>query len=86
MAASESPALLEDVVADRDRLLTALRRLPYGQRAVIVLRYWYQLSEQETAYALGNSAGTIKSQASRALARLRDELRSDLLPASPEEY
>jgi RNA polymerase sigma-70 factor (sigma-E family) len=82
----ESPALLDDVVADRDRLMRALRRLPYGQRAVIVLRYWHQLSEQETAHALGNSAGTIKSQASRALARLREELRSDLLPASPEEY
>jgi RNA polymerase sigma factor (sigma-70 family) len=66
--------------------MNVLRRLPYGQRAVIVLRYWHQLSEQETAHALGNSAGTIKSQASRALAQLREELSSDLLPASPEEY
>ena len=66
--------------------MKALRRLPYGQRAVIVLRYWHQLSEQETAHALGNSVGTIKSQGSRALARLREELRSDLLPANSEEY
>jgi RNA polymerase sigma-70 factor (sigma-E family) len=79
-------SLLDDVVADRDRLMKALRRLPYGQRAVIVLRYWHQLSEQETAHALGNSVGTIKSQGSRALARLREELRSDLLPANSEEY
>ena len=85
--ASRPPeSLLDDVVADRDRLMKALRRLPYGQRAVIVLRYWHQLSEQETAHALGNSVGTIKSQGSRALARLREELRSDLLPANSEEY
>jgi RNA polymerase sigma-70 factor (sigma-E family) len=82
----QAPTLLDDVVADRDRPRTALRRLPYGQRAVIVLRYWHQLSEQETAHALGNSVSTVKSQASRGLARLRAELRSDLLPASPEEH
>jgi RNA polymerase sigma-70 factor (sigma-E family) len=84
-APPESPALLDDVVADRDRLVRALLRLSYGQRAVIVLRYWHQLSEQETAAVLGNSAGTIKSQTSRALARLREVLMSDLLPANIEE-
>jgi RNA polymerase sigma-70 factor (sigma-E family) len=76
----EMPALLDDMVADRDRLVMALRRLPEGQRAVIVLRYWHQLSEPETAQVLGNSVGTVKSQAARALARLRHELESDLLP------
>ncbi len=76
----EMPALLDDLVADRDRLVQALRRLPPGQRAVIVLRYWHQLSEPETAQVLGNSVGTVKSQAARALARLRHELESDLLP------
>jgi RNA polymerase sigma-70 factor (sigma-E family) len=81
----EVPALLDDVVADRDRLIRALRRLPYGQRAVIVLRYWHQLSEQETAYALGNSVGTVKSQTSRALARLREELQTDLIPVNLKE-
>jgi RNA polymerase sigma-70 factor (sigma-E family) len=81
-----APALLEEVVADRDRLVRALRRLPYGQRAVIVLRFWHHLSEQETADALGNSVGTVKSQASRALRRLREELESDLLPVNPKEY
>jgi RNA polymerase sigma-70 factor (sigma-E family) len=80
-----APALFDDAFADRDRLVAALRRLPYGQRAVIVLRYWHQLSEQETADALGNSVGTVKSQASRALSRLREELASDLLPTSAKE-
>ncbi len=73
------PVLIDELVADRDRLTRALQRLPYGQRAVIVLRYWLQLSEQETADALGNSVGTVKSQASRALGRLRLDLQSDLL-------
>lgn len=74
---AEWPALLDDLVADRDRLVRALRRLPYGQRAVIVLRFWHQLSEPETAQVLGNTVGTVKSQASRALSRLRQELSSD---------
>ena len=60
----------------------ALLRLPHGQRAVVVLRFWLQLSEQETADALGNSVGTVKSQASRALGKLRQELQSDLLPVN----
>jgi RNA polymerase sigma-70 factor (sigma-E family) len=80
---AELPAAVDDMVADRDRLTRALLRLPYGQRAVVVLRFWHQLSEQETADALGNSVGTVKSQASRALGRLRQELQSDLLPVNP---
>jgi RNA polymerase sigma-70 factor (sigma-E family) len=79
--------LLDDVVADRDLVVRALQRLSHGQRAVIVLRYWHQLSEQETASALGNSVGTVKSQTSRALERLREYLASDLLPATtPKEH
>ena len=86
--AAEPPVALDDLVADRDRLIRALLRLPYGQRAVVVLRFWHQLSEQETADALGNSVGTVKSQASRALGKLRKELESDLLPVNqnPREY
>jgi RNA polymerase sigma factor (sigma-70 family) len=86
--ALDLPVPLDDQVADRDRLIRALLRLPYGQRAVIVLRYWLQLPEQETADVLGVSAGTVKSQASRALGRLRQDLQADLLPVNqnPREY
>jgi len=84
----EMPVRIDEMIADRDRLTKALAHLPYGQRAVIVLRFWHQLSERETADALGNSVGTVKSQASRALGRLRHELQSDLLPVNPnlKEY
>ena len=59
-------------MADRDQVLRALATLPARQRAVIVLRYLEDLSEAQTSAVLGCSAGTVKSQASRALARLRD--------------
>jgi RNA polymerase sigma-70 factor (sigma-E family) len=55
----------------RDALVRLLAQLPARQRSVIVLRYWEQLSEAETARVLGCSAGTVKSAASRGLARLR---------------
>lgn len=60
-----------DRFADADRLGTALAGLPPRMRAVLVLRYVEQLTEEETARALGCSKGTVKSQASRALAKLR---------------
>jgi RNA polymerase sigma-70 factor (sigma-E family) len=56
---------------DRDQLVRAIRALPYRQRAVVVLRFWHDLTEQQTAEALGIRAGTVKSQTSRALRRLR---------------
>jgi RNA polymerase sigma-70 factor (sigma-E family) len=60
-------------VDDRDALWRALGGLPRKQRAVLVLRYFEELSEAETAKVLGVSVGTVKSQASRALAKLRDD-------------
>lgn len=61
-------------------LWETVRSLPERQRAVVVLRYYEQLSEKEAAEALGVSVGTIKSQSSRALDTLRDHLgsRTDL--------
>ncbi|MFL6110893.1 MAG: SigE family RNA polymerase sigma factor [Catenulispora sp.] len=58
-------------LAQRSALMAALAGLPKRQRAVVVLRYWEDLSEREVADVLGVSPGTVKSQASRALARLR---------------
>ncbi|WP_445524649.1 SigE family RNA polymerase sigma factor [Streptomyces cyslabdanicus] len=56
---------------ERSALLAALAGLPPKQRAVIVMRYWEDLPEAEVAEILGCSPGTVKSQASKALAKLR---------------
>lgn len=57
--------------SDRDLLRSALAALPPRQRAVIVLRYYDDLTERQTAEALGIAVGTVKSQARDGLARLR---------------
>jgi RNA polymerase sigma-70 factor (sigma-E family) len=57
---------------ERDRLTRALARLPRQQRAVVVMRYYLDMSEQQAADALGCSVGTVKTQASRGLSRLRE--------------
>ncbi len=65
---------LEEVVAERDAVVAALRRLPVRQRAVIVLRYYDDLSESDVADLLGMAVGTVKSHTARGLERLRAEL------------
>ena len=66
---------------DRSVLMTALMRLPAGQRSVVLLRYWMNMTETEVAEALGCSVGNVKSQASRALAKLRvsEDLAEEIL-------
>ncbi len=64
-----------DVTAEvdlRDALVRILLQLPPRQRAVLVLRYWEELTEAETAAVLGWPEGTVKSAASRGLRRLRE--------------
>jgi RNA polymerase sigma-70 factor (sigma-E family) len=83
---ASGPAAEADVMAAvdlRDALIRVLRMLPPQQRTVIVLRYWEQLSEAETATVLGCSEGTVKSAASRGLRRMR-ELASPWLNATIE--
>lgn len=57
--------------AARVDMLRALARLPRGQRACVVLRYYDDLTERQVADALGISVGTVKSQTARGLAALR---------------
>ena len=74
MHAGDAAAVTGDhagAVADRDLLMRALAGLPKRQRTVLVLRYYSDLTELEIADVLGCSVGTVKSQASRGLARLR---------------
>jgi RNA polymerase sigma-70 factor (sigma-E family) len=61
-------------VAARDEVLKALGGLPARQRAVIVLRYYEDLSEQQAADVLGCSVGAVKSLANRAMVSLRGSL------------
>ena len=56
----------------RQALIAALDRLPPRQRAVVVLRYFADQTETQTAAAMGCSVGAVKAHASKALARLRD--------------
>lgn len=63
-----------DDLGDRDELIRTLQRLPDRQRLAVVLRYYEQLSEAETAEVMGIGVGGVKSQTSRGLARLKEEL------------
>jgi RNA polymerase sigma-70 factor (sigma-E family) len=66
-----------EAVEDRLALSALLAGLPPRRRAVLVLRYCCDLSVEETAQALNCSAGTVTSQAARALATLRERLSAD---------
>ncbi len=70
-----------EAVAQRDELLSALDRLPARTRTILVLRYWLDYSEADTAAMLGSSIGSVKSQSSRGLAKLRSRLTGQEVPA-----
>jgi RNA polymerase sigma-70 factor (sigma-E family) len=65
-----SPA---DAVSERDELWSRVHRLPARQRVALVLRYYEDLSEKQTAAAMGCSLRTVKSLVHRGLANLRQE-------------
>jgi len=69
--AAPSPEAASLAREDRERLLAALERLPERDRLVVAYRYLLELTEAETAEALGVRPGTVKSRLSRALRRLR---------------
>jgi RNA polymerase sigma-70 factor (sigma-E family) len=85
--AATSPIAVDPLSAldTRAELLEALWQLSARQRAVLVLRYFNDLTEAQVAEVLGCSPGTVKSSASRGLARLREALQSvPLQPRSTE--
>ncbi|MCU1602502.1 MAG: SigE family polymerase sigma factor [Frankiales bacterium] len=72
---------IADRTVDRRVLLGALQQLPPKQRATLVLRYFDDLSEADTAKALGCSAGSVKQHSTRGLAKLRALLGPDAVLA-----
>jgi RNA polymerase sigma-70 factor (sigma-E family) len=75
-----SPALTRDLDLGLD-LKTALAQLPPRQRVTVVLRFYCDLSIEQTAQLMGCSVGNVKSQSSRGLATLRNLLDPNLIPA-----
>jgi RNA polymerase sigma-70 factor (sigma-E family) len=71
------PQVVESQAEERDAVWSALLRLPSRQRACVVLRYYEDLPEREVAEVLRCSVGTVKSQTSRALSKLRRELADE---------
>ena len=72
---------LEADLSDRRTVIDALGTLPPRQRAVVVLRYYEDLSVAQVAHALGITEGTVKSQTSEALSKLRLLLGDSVIPA-----
>lgn len=77
-----SSVLGAEPLDDRVVVREALERLPARQREVLVLRYWYDLSEAQIAERLGCAPGTVKSSAARALRTLRDMLPEERPPTT----
>jgi RNA polymerase sigma-70 factor (sigma-E family) len=84
---SQLTAADDDVgrVAERLRMRAAVLALPPRMRAVLVLHFFEDLSERDTAELLGCSAGTVKSQTARGLSRLREQLGDDKTARPVEE-
>jgi RNA polymerase sigma-70 factor (sigma-E family) len=80
----ESSARRLDAVGVRAELIEALGTLAPRQRAVLVLRYFEDLTEAQVADLLGCSVGTVKSTASRALARLQASLSPEISLSTKE--
>ena len=72
--AAPSPESTVLAAEQQSALLAAVNELPEEQRQVIACRYFLELSEEETAAALGWRKGTVKSRLSRGLARLREQM------------
>jgi RNA polymerase sigma-70 factor (sigma-E family) len=83
-ASEELPTTRVDAPQDgvdlRIAVAAALDRLPPRQRATLVLRYWEDLSVEDTAEAMGCSTGTVKSQCAKALSKMRDYLAESASP------
>jgi RNA polymerase sigma factor (sigma-70 family) len=75
--AAPSPEEAALARSDKQRMLDALGRLGEDDRLVIGYRYFLELSEKETATALGIRRGTVKSRLSRALGRLRTAMEGE---------
>ena len=72
---------LDAQVSEHDAMCAALAQLPVAQRAVLVLRFYADLGEAETAQLLGVSPGTVKSRTARAMARMRVLLHEETIDA-----
>lgn len=72
LAAPAAAPDMADAVDQRDRVVRLLQQLPPRQRTAVVLRYWEDLTEAETAKAMNCSVGNVKSAVSRGLTKLRE--------------
>ncbi len=76
VAAQDAPDPVDELVREeqKEQVRRAIAALPIGQRSALVLAYYQQLSYQEVAETLGCSVGSVKTQMSRALAKLAQRL------------